>query len=80
MKVVKVVIDAGSGMLSLRPAVPESNVWTDDVLEPSHQGVVHMSLAPSCLLSVYSGGDEVVFSLGNCVFQQYGYCRLWQKE
>lgn len=26
------------------------------------------------------GLDEVVFSLGNCVFQQYGYCRLWQKE
>lgn len=41
-------------------------------------------LAPCCLLSVCVergvGLDEVVFSLGNCVFQQYGYCRLWQKE
>lgn len=62
--------------------MPESNVLSDDVLEPSYQGVVGMSLAPLCLLSVWWGGglDAVVLSLGNCVFQQYGYCRLWQKE
>lgn len=88
-------LGAGSGKLSLRLAVPESNVETDDVLEPSHQGVAHMS--QSCLAvcvcvcgwgrwrrAETSGGwgvDEAAFSFGNCVFQQYGYCgKQRQKE
>lgn len=41
-------------MLSFRLAVPESNVWTDDVLEPSHQGVTHISLGSLALCRLLS--------------------------
>jgi len=64
MNVVKLDMDASS----LRLAVPESNVQTDDVSRSCSY-----ELPAYCL-------REVVFSLGNCVFQQYGYCRQWQKE
>lgn len=77
-------LGAGPRKLSLRLAVPESNVETDDVLEPSHQGGAHMSWEVwgrwrRVEMSV-GGLDESVFSFGNCVFQQYGYCGEQQQK
>lgn len=49
-------LGAGPRKLSLRLAVPESNVETDDVLEPSHPGVAHMR-RPDLLCVVGEGGE-----------------------